>query len=223
MTSYFITATGTDIGKTLVTAALTWQLRQRGKRVTALKPLASGFDAAQAAHSDAAHLLAAQGLPLSEMDRVCPWRFHSPVSPDLAAAREGRAISMDEVLRFCSAPRDADIVFVEGVGGVMSPVSPQSTVLDWMVALRFPVILVAGSYVGSISHTLTALAALRQHALEPVAVIISQSPDSAVSPEETRDLLMAHAPVTCPVHLIPRLDFTTEIWKNLPNISEGLL
>jgi dethiobiotin synthetase len=149
---FFITATGTDIGKTLVTAALTWQLRAKGVTVKALKPIASGFDMASAEHSDAGQLLAAQGLPLADIDTISPWRFAAPLSPDMAAQHEGKSLSFDEVIRFCTAPIAENVLLIEGVGGVMTPITPKHTVLDWMEKLNIPVIVVTGSYVGAQPH-----------------------------------------------------------------------
>ena len=77
MTAFFITATGTDIGKTFVASGLIRQWRAAGQQVDALKPVATGFDPASAAASDAGVLLAALGRPVTpaEIDRISPWRF----------------------------------------------------------------------------------------------------------------------------------------------------
>jgi dethiobiotin synthetase len=87
----FVTATGTDIGKTFVTAALVRILRARGLVVGALKPVASGFDRAAAETSDPGILLDALGRDITEtaLDGISPWRFVAPLSPDMAGRREG--------------------------------------------------------------------------------------------------------------------------------------
>jgi dethiobiotin synthetase len=71
-----------------------------------------------------------------------------------------------------------DIVLIEGVGGVMVPLNDRRTVLDWIEALGIPVLLVIGTYLGSISHTLTALTALRQRQIPIRALIINESEHS---------------------------------------------
>jgi len=189
LTAIFITATGTDIGKTYVAAALVRHLRQMGRLVDAIKPVVSGFDPAQAAASDPGILLDALGLPVTgpEIDRIAPWRFSAPLSPDLAAAREGRSIDVDSVITFCQTAIDdcRDILLIEGVGGVMVPLDGERTVLDVMMALQIPLILVAGSYLGTISHTLTALDALYQRGLKVLAVIVSETPGSTVPLDDT--------------------------------------
>jgi dethiobiotin synthetase len=187
MTTLFVTATGTGVGKTFVTAKLVAELRAARRSVRALKPVASGFDPADVAASDSGVLLDALGLPATaaHVDDVSPWRFAAPLSPDMAAARERRAIPFDELLEFCRAPRPADVTLIEGIGGVMVPLDHEHTVLDWIAELGFPALLVAGSYLGTLSHTLTAVAALRARGVEPIAVIVSESEQQPVALAET--------------------------------------
>ena len=139
MSAIFITATGTDVGKTYVAASLIRHLRQLGHSVDAIKPIVSGFDPAQAATSDPGILLEALGLPVTadEIERTSPWRFRDPVSPDLAAAREGRRIDVDQVVAFCqdAIAQRRDVLLIEGVGGIMVPLDGERTILDVMMAL----------------------------------------------------------------------------------------
>ncbi len=181
MTAIFITGTGTDVGKTFVGASLIRHLRQMGRSVDAIKPVVSGFDPDQPAASDPGILLQALGFPvtLQNIERISPWRFRAAISPDLAARREGRRIDVDEVVAFCkSAIEDRrEILLVEGVGGIMVPLDEQRTILDVMMALQLPLILVVGSYLGTISHTLTALDALFRRDMSVLAIIVSETPD----------------------------------------------
>jgi dethiobiotin synthetase len=184
VSAIFITATGTDVGKTFVAASLIRLLRQLGHTVDAIKPIVSGFDPAQVATSDPGILLDALGLPVTpeEIERTSPWRFRDPVSPDLAASREGRRIDVDQVIAFCqeAVTQNRGVLLIEGVGGIMVPLDGERTILDVMMALRLPLILVAGSYLGTISHTLTALDALYRRELDVLAIIVSETPGSTV-------------------------------------------
>jgi dethiobiotin synthetase len=178
VTAIFVTATGTDVGKTFVTAALIRHFRAAGRAVEAIKPVVSGFDPAAMQTSDPGVLLGALGRPVTmeEIDRIAPWRFAAPLSPDLAAAHEGRSIGFDALLDFCRrAATPRNILLIEGVGGIMVPLDDKHTVLDWMTALRIPVLVVAGSYLGTISHTLTALHVLAQRNLDIAAVVVNES------------------------------------------------
>ena len=189
MSAYFVTSTGTDIGKTFVTAGLIRQLRSEGRPVAALKPLVSGYDSSVVETSDPAVLLRALGRPVSadEIAAIAPFRFRAPLSPDIAAAREGRSVDFEALLAFS---RDAvaahdGTLFIEGVGGIMVPLDGERTVLDWMAALGQPVILVVGGYLGTISHTLTAIDVLAKRALRIAAIVISEKDNDTVPLDDT--------------------------------------
>jgi dethiobiotin synthetase len=189
MTAYFVTSTGTDIGKTFVTAGLIRHLRGAGTTVDALKPVVSGYDSSVVETSDPAVLLGALGQPVSaeEIERIAPWRFRAPLSPDIAAAREGRAIDFDELIAFSRRAVDGTngVLFIEGVGGIMVPLDSQRTVLDWMAALNIPLLFVVGGYLGTISHTLTALDVLTQRGLKLAAIVVCESERNPVEIGDT--------------------------------------
>jgi dethiobiotin synthetase len=197
MTALFVTATGTDIGKTFVTAGLIRHLRAAGRPVAAIKPVVSGFDPDDWQGSDPAVLLAALGRPLTleEVEGVSPWRFKAPLSPHTAAQREGRAIAFQDVVAFCRRAMAArrGVLLVEGIGGVMVPLDDRHSVLDLMSMLRIPIILVAGSYVGTLSHTLTALEVVARRNLDIAAVVVSESTGSAASLDDTVATLQVFA------------------------------
>ena len=205
MTAIFITATATDVGKTFVVASLIRLLRQMGHAVDAIKPIVSGYDPAQATASDPGILIAALGLPFSPeaIDRISPWRFRADLPPDLAARREGRSIDVDDVVAFCQSAVEQrrDILLIEGIGGIMVPLDEHRTILDVMMALRLPLILVTGSYRGTISHTLTALDSLFRRDMNVVATIVSETPGSSVPLD---DVVATIARFTEPVIGLPR-------------------
>jgi dethiobiotin synthase len=176
MAAYFITATGTGTGKTFVTAGLLRFLREAGRKAQGFKPVLSGYDVP--AGSDAAHLLEAMGKEASPDDvaAIAPFRFRAPLSPDMAAALEGRRLDFSALTRFChDAAAQSGPVLIEGVGGVMVPLDESRTVLDLMAALGLPVVLVAGSFLGSISYTLTAAAVLRSAGIKIAALVVNDS------------------------------------------------
>jgi len=205
VTAIFITASGTDVGKTFVVASLIRLLRQMGRTVDAIKPIVSGYDATLAAASDPGVLIGALGLPFSPeaVDRVSPWRFRAAVAPDLAARREGRSIDVDAVVAYCQGAieRRRDILLIEGVGGIMVPLDEHRTILDVMMALRVPLILVTGSYRGTISHTLTALDSLFRRDLNVLATIVNETPGSSIP---LGDVVASIGRFTDPVIGLPR-------------------
>ena len=202
----FITGTGTGVGKTYVTSNLIKILRGAGKSVVGLKPVISGYCEDAIEQSDTECILTAMGLSVQpqNVQRVSPWRFQEPISPDMAAEREEREIDFQELVKWTLGTRnETDFKLVEGVGGIMVPLSRASTVLDWIIALDYPVLLVGGSYLGSLSHTLSSIDVLRGRGIEVLAVIISESKEQPVAMNETVKTLKNFV-VDIPVLSLPR-------------------
>lgn len=207
MRTLFVAGAGTDLGKTFIACAVIRALRAQGLSVDALKPAVSGFDPARMEESDCGRLLEALGRPLTPQTlyAISPLRFAAPLAPPAAARREGRTLSLDALLAPCRARLarpDVDVLLVEGAGGVMSPIAEEATNLDLISALGAPVLLVGGSYLGAISHSLTALETLKGRGCEPLGLAVSESaegPDLA----ETVEALRRFAGGT-PVGAVPR-------------------
>jgi dethiobiotin synthetase len=208
MSAVFITGTGTDVGKTFVARGLIRALRARGRGVAALKPIVSGFEPAEAAGSDSGLLLTALGGAVTPdaIAAISPWRFAAPLAPDMAAAREKRVLDFAALVDFCrkAVAANRDTLLIEGVGGVMSPVDREHVMLDWLAALQLPLILVAGSYLGTISHTLTALDVLARRGLAVAALVVSETASSPVRLDENCEAIARFAPQVSVVAL-PRL------------------
>ncbi len=223
--SLFVTGTGTEIGKTVVTAALIRELRSRGEHPLGLKPVISGVPDPDGETSDTEILLEVQGLPLTndEVAAISPWRFRAPLSPDMAARREGRAIDFSALVEFTRravAAREGGPVFVEGVGGVCVPLDDRHTVLDWIEASGLPALVVAGSYLGTLSHTLSAIATLEARGISIAGIVISESLESPVPLEESRATLRNFVG-GLPVALLPRVAGSVP-WERAPLLADTL-
>jgi dethiobiotin synthetase len=225
MSAFFVTGSGTEIGKTFITAALIRELRRRGRHVAALKPVASGFDQAQAAASDPGILLSALGaLPTpAAYDHIAPWRFHAALSPDMAARREDRVLDFAALVAHSrqAMALATGTLLIEGVGGVMVPLDDDHTVLDWIDALGIPAIVVAGSYLGAISHVLTALDALRRRSVAIPALVVNETPLSSVALDETAATIARFAGAV-PVITLPRLSSASEPHPAIGRLTELL-
>jgi dethiobiotin synthetase len=209
MRPHFVTATGTDIGKTFVSACLLRHWRAAGLVPDAFKPLVSGIDPDDPTGSDPAALIDAMGLVLTAetLDRVSPWRFAAPLAPNMAARLEGRLVPYSAMVAACRH-RMADApgpLLIEGVGGVMAPVDDGRTVLDWIADLNLPTILVAGTYLGTISHILTAVAVLQARGLPVSALVLSETPGGTVPPADTVAALRPFLGDRLPIFQLPRL------------------
>lgn len=180
----FVAGTGTDVGKTYISAGLIRAAKARGQKVVALKPILSGapdIGDPEFAATDAAKFLEALQHPLDEahVNAISPWRFKAPLSPDMAAHLEGRSVQFDALLDWTRAhvrgAPQGSLVLIEGAGGVMSPLTPQNTNLDLLAALGAPVLLVCGNYLGTLSHTLTAVEALKARNAALASIVINES------------------------------------------------
>lgn len=217
----FITAAGTGIGKTLVTAALCHQLRGQGVAVSALKPVMSGFSQSEIARSDAGVLAASLGRAANRqgVGEIAKFCYRAPLAPNMAAKLEGKRVSFPALIRHCRralADRER-LMLIEGVGGVMSPVTDAETVLDWIGALELPALLVVGNYLGGISHALTAVAAMRAAGVELAGVIVSEGAKSDVPIGETIKFLRARlAPVA--VARLPKIR-GRDPWRRAPDLT----
>ena len=190
---YFVTATGTDIGKSFITAGLVRQAKARGQTIMAYKPLLSGYDDLNPHTSDTGALLRAMDMAINprNIDRITPWRYHAPLAPSMAARLENRPVDFDALTGFCrhALAGPEDCIVVEGVGGLMVPLNDCKTVADWIEALRIPSLLVTGTYLGSISHALTAIEVMRQRRLPIDALIVNESAEFSVSITDTAEEL----------------------------------
>lgn len=223
MSRIFISSSGTEIGKTFVTCALISQLKAAGHSVDALKPVATGYDPLNPVASDSAELLTALGRDVDSehVEEITPWRFAAALSPDMAAAREQRSVPFSELARFCAENKASDVTLIEGIGGIMVPLNADHTVLDWIEALAAPVLLVVGGYLGTLSHTLTAVAMLRARGQQLAGVIVNESAEQPVSLTETAKVIERFVGST-PVITLPRVDRYEQAPDLLPLIAPFL-
>lgn len=191
-------------------------------KADAFKPVVSEFDANDWSSSDPGRLLQALGRPLDQASRgmMAPYRYAAALSPPMAARQEGQTLRISPLLKATRRKLAGDsgqLMLVEGAGGAMSPIAEDGTCLDLIQALRLPVILVGGSYLGAISHTLTAVEVVRSRGLEIGAFVVSESNDHdrpdlqqtakavAVFTGLTITVAPRNDPVTWPAALLRRL------------------
>ena len=208
MTALFITATGTDVGKTFIATLMLQQLIAKGHAPFALKPVISGFDKNNPAGSDTGRLIAAMGQPADSaiIETVSPWRFAEPISPHLAATRTDTLLNVACLANYCRKEiNNHTITLIEGAGGIMAPINEKETTREWIAALKIPFILVTGTYLGTFSHTLTALEALKAKHLTPTGVIVSESQEPSASFGEIKACVQQSVPERTPILYVPRI------------------
>ncbi len=167
MSNYFISATGTEIGKTFLLTKLISNLRSFNKNVNAFKPIITGLDKTNFTESDSAQILTALGRKVSfdNVKSISPIYFSNPLSPDQAAKFENQEINYDFLVNLCEEfliqNKHNDYNLIEGAGGVYVPINKDKLFLDLLKDLKIPVIIVANNYLGCLSHTLSLLECLK--------------------------------------------------------------
>jgi dethiobiotin synthetase len=170
-----VTGTDTGVGKTILAAAIVAALRERGSRVGAFKPVLTGTDEPAGDWPRDHELLAS--VAGASPDEVAPLRFGPPVSPHLAAELAGKTIDPRELVRSARAAGDgADVLVVEGVGGLLVPLTPEFAVRDLAAALGLPLVVAARPGLGTINHTLLTVESARAAGLDVRAVVLTPWP-----------------------------------------------
>jgi dethiobiotin synthetase len=177
-TGIFVVGSDTEVGKTFQSIQLAIALKPTQLKLGAYKPVASGIPITDSS-SDARQLALACDIELDLIEKVCPQSFAAPMAPPVAAWLENRQV--DEELLAAGAlwwTERSELVLVEAAGGIMSPISQKKTVLDLAEQLNFPLILVVGNRLGSVSQTLTATAVIRQRNLQLLGIVLNDWPQA---------------------------------------------
>jgi dethiobiotin synthetase len=184
MTGLLVTGTDTGVGKTILSAALVAAIAAEGEPVRAHKPVLTGLEEEDATWpADHALLGAVAHMPPEE---VAPLRFRRALAPHLAASLEHRALTAERVVSNALAAREhaassGAMLIVEGVGGLLCPLSDHLSVADLAAELGFRIVIAARAGLGTINHTLLTLEAARWRGLEVSSVVLtpwSQTPSA---------------------------------------------
>jgi dethiobiotin synthetase len=184
--SLFVTGTDTEIGKTLVSAALLHGFAALGLRAAAMKPIAAGaFERDGEWHNeDADQLDAAANVALPPSIRT-PFMLKEAAAPHIAAARENVSLDIARIVEAHQfAVQQADVVVVEGVGGFRVPLTDVHDTADLAFALNLPVVLVVGMRLGCISHALLSAEAIAARGLHLVGWVANQIDPAMLFPAE---------------------------------------
>ncbi len=222
MKGAFITATGTGVGKTWLTSALSRACVARGLRVASIKPVETGADPEPL---DAIELARACREPaLAEAEGL--YRASPPLAPYAVERAGGPPIGslgrLAERIRELGA--DADCVLVEGAGGVLVPLDARNTMADFASILGLPILLVAENAVGVISYKLTAVEALRARGLEVHAIALQQiraNEGDDISPSSNAAVLGNYLPAI-PILSLPQVRSIAELIEPVSELCEIL-
>jgi dethiobiotin synthetase len=223
----FVTGTDTGAGKTVVASAIAATLAAQGKRVSVFKPVVTGLEQVEGPLPDH-ELLRASARSWQAPGAVAPYRFEPAVSPHLAAELAGTRVQPAALLAAARrATAAADVLIVEGVGGLLVPLTRSYLVRDLAADLGFPLVIAARPGLGTINHSLLTVEAARAAGLRPAAVVFTPWPDEPSEMERSnRDTVAAVGRVEVatlgPLYLGPPInmvgDLPVDAWlESSPN------
>ncbi|WP_300785726.1 adenosylmethionine--8-amino-7-oxononanoate transaminase [uncultured Desulfovibrio sp.] len=198
----FISGTGTDVGKSVATAALLRALRQAGLPVQAVKPVQTGVEDAAREGDAARYAQAVADMPPGPLPPAATLHsFRLPASPHLAAAREGRELTVSGLRqdiethwRTLMAAQTGDgpcAMLLEGAGGLRVPFNEQEDTLDLMAVLAAPVVIVARNELGALNQIRLTLDAVRDRGLVTAGLVLTPPPDALATPDEATQVILA--------------------------------
>ena len=185
MIGLFITGTDTGVGKTTITVGLTQLLRSKGFTVRVSKPVATGAAkiGGRWISDDTKALAEAAGH--TNLEEITPWAFPDPVAPPVAARRQGKKLELSAIVAAVRGMALPDsVILVEGVGGLLCPLTETATVADLVKALDLPLVIVARRALGTLNHTLLTLEVAGSRGLRLAGVVVNET-------EPSRDLAAA--------------------------------
>ncbi|HEY0842603.1 dethiobiotin synthase [Methylotenera sp.] len=175
--SYFITGTDTNVGKTYIASALVKHFVRAGYQAVGMKPIASGCNLTpdgELLNDDVLALRAASNVS-APLDLINPYRFAPAIAPHIAAEQTGQDIDCTQIMQaYQHLATLADIVVVEGAGGFLVPLNAQHTIADLAVMLNIPIILVVGMRLGCINHALLTVEAIQARGLTLTGWVANQ-------------------------------------------------
>ena len=183
----FVTGTDTGVGKTYVGTRLIRKLKALGLALAPRKPVESGWPVDHT-QTDAWQLLQAAQLPDSALNQVCPYRFKAALAPDRAARLEGQTLTLQHLYAAALHQVQDQWLYVEGAGGVYSPIAEQGLNADLAQLLNLPVVLVTEDKLGCINQVLMAVEVLQRRGLIVVGVILNRIHPQSTEMDNAADL-----------------------------------
>ncbi|MBI3596768.1 MAG: dethiobiotin synthase [Nitrospirae bacterium] len=203
----FITGTDTGVGKTIVAAGLAAQFKKSGFDVGVMKPIQTGCRSRRGERiaPDARFLLEAAGVD-DPMDWVCPYRFKTPAAPLVAADHERKTIDLGRIAEaYRHLASRHRVVVVEGIGGLLTPITPTVSAIDLALLLKLPLIVVASTRLGTLNHTLLTVRWAQQAGATVLGIILNCPRPSARSvAEKTNSQVISRL---CPIPVLGTIPF----------------
>ena len=176
MSGLFVVGSDTGVGKTFITCAVARLLRSRSQAIEVCKPVATGAELHNGVllSGDTRQLAEAAGH--DDYRRVTPWTFSLPAAPPVAARAAAVELVLSDIAdRVLDLLTPASLLLVEGVGGLLCPLTERETVADLALWLGFPLIVVVRRSLGTLNHTLLTLEAARHRGLDVAGIVVNET------------------------------------------------
>ena len=184
----FVTGTDTGVGKTIVTAAIAWNLKQAGRKVGVMKPIQTGAIVSGPTDIEFVQkLIGDDGL----VEYSCPYTFADPVAPLVASMLSDERIDIRRIKdSYKKLKENNETVIVEGAGGMLVPILEDYFMSDLALDLDIPILIVTRPNLGTLNHTLLTLEYAKRKGLEVAGIVISNYPWDPGIPEQTNPELI---------------------------------
>jgi len=215
----FVTGTDTEVGKTLIAGAIALTFRRQGRRVEVLKPVATGCRRSRGELvSEDAEFLAACADSRMTLAQIAPVRYATPAAPNVAAQREGRPVDLQEIFAAYGRAAEAEVVVVEGIGGLLCPITDEFWVVHLAKLMALPVVIVADAGLGTINHTLLTLQAARAAGLDVAGVVVNRY---HVEPDRAETAMITNPTQIAALGQVPVLAVVP--WEQANSVAEATI
>lgn len=189
-----VTGIDTDIGKTVATGLIARGVLEAGWSVITHKAVQTGCEGQSEDVNTHRKLMAISRQPVDYEGKTCSYLFSEPCSPHLAAKLAGAVIDPEKIATDAGGlAMQYDFVLLEGAGGLFVPLTKEQTLIDFLAAANWPVILVTSSRLGSINHTLASLEALQKRGMTLAGVVYNRFEDNDVRiAEDSLDVITSY-------------------------------
>ena len=208
MKGLFVTGTDTNIGKTFIACTITKVLKENGVDVGVMKPFATSHKRYSSTfRSEDAWRLSHAAKVVDPDELINPYFYQIGTAPFLAATMSGKPTPNlgFAVKKLRRLSRQHEFLVVEGIGGVMVPISKKETILDFIKMVGFPAIIVTSPKLGTINHTLLTFQACSNRKIRVYAIIINKNPEKKSKTQDCLPLLLSALTGVKRVIEIPRI------------------
>ena len=232
MNGIFVTATDTEVGKTIVAGQIAAAVRSLGYDVGVMKPFASGcackknmVTGEEKLISEDAELLAKLSGSTDPLEEIAPLCFREPLAPMPAAEIENKAVNLDLVRQaWTGLSSRHDFMVVEGIGGLMVPITPGYYLLNVIVEFGLPALVVTRTGLGTLNHTILTVNTLRTNGIQVAGIVMNECESGEHGPAEKTNPGILEKCLDLPaIYTIPHLQDPLQPHPVFLTIAEHLL